>query len=428
MDIKKLYEIYRNNGFKVTTDSRQVSTGAVFFALRGEKFDGNTFAQSAIDKGAAIAVIDNPDYQIPGKTFLVNDALKTLQELAHYHRRQLDIPVIGITGTAGKTTTKELIKAVLQQKYKTFATEGNLNNHIGVPLSLLKIKPGTEIAVIEMGASYPGDIKLLCDIARPDHGLITNIGTAHIQGFGSRENLIKTKTELYRHLEQNNGTIFINIDDKLLTSLTAHDKLYTYGTADQAQVRGISLGINPFLTFKFFDREKTYTVNTKLFGEYNFYNALAAVAAGKYFDVPPEKIKTAIEAYQPQNQRSQIIKTDKNTLIADLYNANPTSMSQALKSFAKINANNKILIIGDMLELGGIEEQEHAKILQLAKELGLENIYLVGKIFGKVNNKYPHFETSDELREFLQKNPVSNATILLKASRGIHLEKLLDVL
>ncbi len=429
MNIKDLYKIFLQNNQRVTTDSRKVPQGAIFFGLKGEKFDGNAFAQQALDAGASVAVIDNPEYQIPGKTILVDDSLKTLQQLATYHRKQLNIPVFALTGTAGKTTTKELIKAVLSKKFKTFGTTGNLNNHIGVPLTLLQIPPGAQIAVIEMGASVPGDIELLCQIAQPNYGLITNIGTAHIQGFGSRQVLIQTKTALYRYLEQTGGLIFLNSDDKLLTSLTSHPRIYTYGTKPDADTYGYSLGLNPFLSVSFRQKDKTLNlINSQLFGEYNLYNILAAVAAGQFFDVPDQQIKNAIEAYKPENQRSQIFKTDKNTLILDLYNANPTSMSKALESFAKIQAKDKVLILGDMLELGPIELQEHEKILNLAQQLGFEQIYLVGGIFGKVNKKYPHFKTSGELRNYLLQNPLTGKYILLKASRGIHLENVIDAL
>ncbi len=429
MNIKELYQIFKQNNYRITTDSRKVQPGAIFFGLKGERFDGNAFARQALDAGASVAIIDNPEYQIPGKTILVDDSLKTLQQLANYHRQQLNIPVIALTGTAGKTTTKELIKAVLSQKFKTFGTTGNLNNQIGVPLTLLQIPVHAQIAVIEMGASFPGEIQILCDIAQPDYGLITNIGTAHIQGFGSRQVLIETKTALYRYLEQNNGLIFLNADDRLLTSLTTHPRIYTYGTEPTADTYGYSLGLNPFLSVSFRQKDKNFNqINSRLFGEYNLYNILAAVAIGQFFNVPDQKIKLAIENYQPKNQRSQIVKTSKNTLILDLYNANPTSMAKAIESFAKIKANDKVLILGDMLELGHIELQEHEKILNLAEKSGFKHIYLVGEIFGKVNKKYPHFQTSDELRNYLKQNPLNNKFILLKASRGIHLENVLDVL
>ncbi len=430
MDIRELYDIYTKNGYKVTTDSRQVEPGAIFFGLRGERFDGNAFASQALENGAALAVVDNPEYHLPGKTVLVDDALKTLQELAGFHRKKLGIPIVGLTGTAGKTTTKELIKAVLAKKYKTFGTTGNLNNHIGVPLTLLQITPGYEIAVIEMGASIPGDIELLCNIADPDYGLITNIGTAHLEGFGSREVLIQTKTALYRHLKAKDGLIFVNRDDDLLMNLADHDRLHTYGTATEADTYGRSLGLNPFLSVEFRDKTgRMQRIDTRLFGEYNLYNVLAAVAVGQYFEVDDKDIAGAIAQYEPKNNRSQLSRTDKNTLILDLYNANPTSMSQALESFAKLDVPDKVLILGDMLELGEIELQEHKKILELARSLGFNRIYLVGEIFGKVNDgQYPHFRTSDELRDYLKQHPLRDSYILLKASRGIRLEKVVEAL
>ncbi len=429
MTIKDIYSIYSQNGYSVSTDSRKIRKGDIFFALKGENFDGNAFALDALEKGAVLAVIDNPDYHIPGKTLFTNDSLKTLQELATYHRKQLDIPVIGLTGTAGKTTTKELIRQVLNKKYKTYATQGNLNNHIGVPLTILSITPDYQMAVVEMGASHPGEIARLCEIARPTHGLITNIGTAHIEGFGTRENLIHTKTALYRYLEKHNGTIFLNIDDSLLTTLTKHKQIHTYGTSDSADTHGKITGQNPFVSLEFTGKDKqTYTVNTKLFGTYNLYNILAAIAIGQYFNIPDKDIAAAIEEYEPRNNRSQIKKTRNNTLILDLYNANPTSMSKALESFARLKADNKVLILGDMLELGEIEDEEHRKILSMAEDLGFSKIYLVGEIFGRVNSKYPHFATSEEMAQWLQSNPLKNKFILLKASRGIHLEKLTELL
>ena len=429
MDIKQLYKLFEQAAYEVSTDSRQIKPGALFFALKGEKFDGNTFAHQALEKGASVAVIDNPHYHIPGKTILVNNTLETLQRLARYHRQLLGTKIIGLTGTAGKTTTKELIYSVLSTKLRAQATQGNLNNHIGVPLTLLSLRPDTEIAVVEMGASFPGEIWDLCQITLPDMGLITNIGTAHIQGFGSREKLIETKAGIYRFLEQNNGLIFQNIDDQLLRSLTNHNKIYTYGTSQDAQAQGQVLEQNPFVKFYFKGRTgEEMQVQTRLFGKYNLYNLLAAVAVGQYLNIDDSEIARALSSYQPRNNRSQIQKTDKNTLILDLYNANPTSMSKALESFAELDVNNKVLILGDMLELGHIEETEHKRILELAEKLGFSEIYLVGSIFGKVNSHYPHFQTSEQMLNWLKSNPLQDKTILLKASRGIHLETLIQAL
>ncbi len=427
MNIKELHTLFIDANQNISTDSRHIQPGAIFFALRGERFDGNAFARQALDKGASVAIIDNPQYHIPGKTILVKDTLQTLQDLALYHRQQLDTQIIGLTGTAGKTTTKELIYSVLNKKFTTQATQGNLNNHIGVPLTLLSIKPDTQFAVIEMGASHPGEIWELCQIARPDMGLVTNIGTAHIEGFGSHQKLIETKAGLYRFLEQNNGTIFINIDDHLLTSLTNHNKIYTYGTGTQAQTHGQLLAQNPYVLFYFTSRTgEKINVQTNLFGKYNLYNLLAATAFGQYLGIDDTLIAQALEQYQPRNNRSQIYKTDKNTLILDLYNANPTSMAKALESFAALDIPGKVLVLGDMLELGHIAEEEHKRILQLAEKLGFSDIYLIGEIFGKVNNSYTHFDTSEQMANWLENNPFTGKTILLKASRGIHLEKLID--
>ncbi len=429
MEIKQLYKYFEQSGFNVSTDSRKITPGSLFFALKGEKFDGNTFALEALEKGALAAVIDNPDYHIPGKTILVNDTLHTLQLLARYHRQLLKTKIIALTGTAGKTTTKELIYRVLSTKFKAQATQGNLNNHIGVPLTLLSLKPQTEIAVVEMGASFPGEIWELCQIALPDMGLVTNIGIAHIQGFGSQEKLIQTKAGLYRFLEQNNGQIFQNSDDDLLRSLTNHKKIYTYGTNKHAQTQGDLIEQNPFVKFYFKGRTgQQISVQTNLFGKYNLYNLLAAVAVGQYLNIDDSTIALALSNYQPRNNRSQIHKTQRNTLILDLYNANPTSMSKALESFAELAVDNKVLILGDMLELGDIEKEEHKRILELAEKLGFSDIYLVGPIFGKVNSKYPHFDSSEQMLNWLEENPLQDKTILLKASRGIHLEKLIQAL
>ena len=429
MSIKELYKLFEQANFKVSTDSRQIEPGAIFFAIKGEKFDGNAFAAKALDNGASVAVIDNKKYHIPSKTVLVDNVLHYLQQLSVYHRRLLGTRIIGLTGTAGKTTTKELIFSVLSKKFNAQATQGNLNNHIGVPLTLLSLKPDTEIAVVEMGASHPGEIWELCQLVLPDMGLITNIGTAHIQGFGNRENLIHTKTGIYRFLEQNKGMIFLNVDDELLVSLTKHDKIYTYGTGGKAQSRGNIVEQNPFLKFFFIARSgQQINVQTNLFGKYNLYNLLAATAIGQYLDIDDFLIARALTEYQPRNNRSQIFKTAKNTLILDLYNANPTSMSRALESFAELNLDNKVLILGDMLELGVIEDQEHKRILELAEKLKFSEIYLVGSIFGRINKHYPHFDTSEQMLSWLEKNKLENKTILLKASRGIHLETLIPAL
>jgi len=427
MNIPQLYKIFVNNGAKVSTDSRNIPDGALFFALRGEKFDGNKFAKSAIEAGASYAVVDNPEVVENNRFILVENSLETLQQLALYHRKQLGIPVLAITGTAGKTTTKELTAAVLSRKFNVAYTQGNLNNQIGVPLTLLSIDKSKEFAVIEMGASHPGDIRELCEIADPDYGLITNIGTAHIEGFGSHENLILTKTELYRYLEAKDGLVFVNKDNQLLMSRLNTLQVFTYGTKD-ADVQGEFIEINPLMKFRF-KTDKWYEVQTNLFGEYNFENALAAVAIGHYFGIDSQKIKSALEEYYPKNNRSQLARTDKNILILDLYNANPTSMAKALESFARIDAKEKAVIIGDMLELGEIEEQEHRKILSLVASLNFDKVFLVGKIFSNVNDLgFDSFMSSEELVDYLKDNPLEGKTVLLKASRGIHLEKVADVL
>jgi len=429
MTIKELHKLFLQYKAKICTDSRKIDKGCIFFALKGNKFDGNLFVKQALDNGAEIAIIDNKTYQITGKTILVKDTLQTLQSLARFHRLYLDIKIIAITGTAGKTTTKELIYQVIKKKFNSFATQGNFNNHIGVPLSLLSLKPENEYAVIEMGASKPDEIWDLCQIALPNMGLITNIGTAHIEGFGSHQVLIRTKAGLYKFLEQNNGLIFQNLDDNLLISLTKYKKIYTYGSTTKADTIGKLLEQNPFVKYLFLGKnKKQYKVQTHLFGKYNFYNLLAATAIGQYLNIEDLLIAQALEEYKPQNNRSQIYNTKKNLLILDLYNANPTSMSKAIESFAQLNIKNKILILGDMLELGNIEEQEHKKILNLIEKLNFSEVYLIGEIFGKVNTKYTHFNNTEQMLAWLEKNPLINKTILLKGSRAIQLERLIKVL
>ena len=427
MQISELYKIFRQYP-KITTDSRNVEKNSIFFALRGEKFDGNRFAKEALQKGARYAVIDNKDFFIDeNKTILVENSLKTLQQLANFHRKQLKIKIFALTGTNGKTTTKELIYRVLDKKFKTYATEGNLNNHIGVPLNLLRITEDYQFAVIEMGASKPLDIKELCDIADPDYGLITNIGTAHIQGFGSAEGLINTKKELYDHLMQKNATIFINIDNPILKKIIGDYKhIFTYGT-ENGLVKGSIKNLNPFLVVEYQADGKKFEINTNLIGKYNLENVLAAVAVGKFFEIPDNQIIEAIESYKPTNNRSQLDKTNKNTLIRDLYNANPTSMRLALENFAELKADKKAVILGDMLELGNISDQAHREIIQLLEKLNFDKVFLVGKNFKK-NNFNPNFltfENTDELNKYLEINKLEGFFILLKGSRGIHLEDVL---
>lgn len=425
--IENIYNWFLKNPL-ISTDSRLITSNAIYFALKGDSFDGNAYAKDAIEKGACLAVIDNKAYEIEGKTILVENTLNTLQELAIYHRNHLNIPVIGITGTNGKTTTKELINAVLQKKFKTIATKGNLNNHIGVPLTVMSIQSDTEIAIIEMGANHIGEIDFLCKIAQPDFGIITNIGKAHLEGFGSYEGVVKAKSELYKYLKISNSKAFVNTDDEVLLKLSEDLKIVPYGMNNQP-VSGTITGINPFITMQSSIFDESFLIKTKLTGRYNAYNILAAMAVGNYFEISPQAIQEAIKNYIPTNNRSQIKETPHNTLIMDAYNANPTSMREALNNLFEMESNrDKVAILGDMFELGNISEKEHSDLLDYVYKNGFERLMLLGKMFFKVN-KYPQyksFESIDDLKSFLNMNKLTNKLILLKGSRGNRLEQLED--
>ncbi len=418
MQIQKLYTLFQKHP-EICTDTRKIVNGSIFFALKGENFNGNIFAEKAIADGCAFAIINEKQFAINDKFILVEDVLQCLQELAKYHREQLRIPVIAITGTNGKTTSKELISAVLSKELNVAATKGNLNNHIGVPLTLLSIKQEDEIAIIEMGANHEGEIAFLCDIAQPNFGVITNIGKAHLEGFGSFEGAIKAKSELYNYIQKNVGKLFVNSEAELLLELANNIRKITYGKSGD-YIGSISESM-PFISVAFQDEE----IKSKLIGDYQFYNIMLAICIGKHFGVSIINIKTAIENYTPTNNRSQIIKTKNNTLILDAYNANPSSMSAMLYSFSKQNYQNKLCILGDMLEMGKSSLEEHQAIINLAEELKLECIF-IGKEFSNVNTT--SYNRIDDFAEFLNENPINNKTILLKGSRGIALEKLVDFL
>lgn len=425
-NIELLYELFKKS-YAVSTDSRTLQNNCIFVALKGEHFDGNDFAFKVASDGIAAAVIaDRKDLPEHERLFIVDDSLSTLQNLAHHHRMTLKTPVIGITGTNGKTTTKELVSAVLSQKLNTINTQGNFNNHLGVPLTLLRIKPETQIAVVEMGANHPNEISQLANIAMPDFGLITNIGKAHLEGFGSIEGVINTKNEMYRHIAQNNGMLFVNNDNTLLLNLSRDIRRFTYGTSQNSDVQGEILSSNPFLSIKW----NNNIINTQLIGDYNFENVMAAIAVGKYFNVDDKQIIRAIESYSPTNSRSQVIKTADNTLILDAYNANPTSMLCAINNFHKICEKNNLLIIGDMRELGQESEKEHISIFNKISELGFNNVYFVGGEFSKVakDSKYSTFENTDELCEYLRNNKLTGFHILIKGSNSIHLNKVVEYL
>lgn len=433
--MENLYKKYCDCSYRVTTDSRSIEGGEIFFALKGENFDGNRFALQALQKGARWAVVDK-DAELPESEGLikVEDSFKALQQLAIYHRthvRDGKLPVIGLTGTNGKTTTKNLIEAVLAKKYKVTATKGNLNNDIGVPLSLLSITPDTEIAIIEMGANHPDDITKLVQLSRPDYGLITNVGKAHLLGFGSFEGVKQAKGELYRWLGEHRGSlIFVNEDDSNLREMAAKQPSHSYGYGMKYQGAELlpSSPEEPFLRIKLEDD----IICTQLVGSYNADNVLAALAVGEYFGVSRKDAIEAIEAYSPANKRSQMMRTEKNTLIVDAYNANPSSMNAALDNFSNIEATRKIAMLGDMRELGADSLAEHIAILRKLRSMQLES-YLVGEEFAKAaaNEKEGSemlFESSEALAAFLSENPIVQAVILLKGSRGIAMEKVLGEL
>ncbi|HWZ35577.1 MAG TPA: UDP-N-acetylmuramoyl-tripeptide--D-alanyl-D-alanine ligase [Mucilaginibacter sp.] len=437
MTIEQLYQIYRQHPV-IATDTRKITPGSIFFALKGDKFDANTFAQQALGAGAAYAVIDNAQYQSSDKCLLVDDVLATLQDLARHHRGQLTIPVIGLTGTNGKTTTKELIKAVLSQHFNTVATQGNLNNHIGVPLTILGITAAHEMAVIEMGANHIKEIELLCSISQPTHGLITNVGKAHLEGFGSIEGVKTAKGELYDFLATHNGVAFINSNNPILMSMQGTRKFTTspvfYGDQVDDLVSGEITENAPLLSLKWTNNTtgQDYSVKTQLTGAYNLDNILAAISIGLYFKIPATEINVGIKGYQPRNNRSQVVQTATNTLICDYYNANPSSMTVAIENIGKITANRKVLILGDMFEMGAEAATEHKGIIEKALATPVDECIFIGKEFssqraiaeGKTASFY---ETAEDAITALKTSPIKNSTILIKGSRGMALERLVEL-
>jgi UDP-N-acetylmuramoyl-tripeptide--D-alanyl-D-alanine ligase len=429
MTTEQLYQLFLEHP-TVSTDSRKVEPNSLFFALKGDNFDGNKYASDAISKGAAFAIVDDPGLPKHEKFVWVNNVLEALQKLANFHRKKLAVPVLGITGTNGKTTTKELIVAVLQKKYRVTFTAGNLNNHIGVPLTLLNMNSQTQLAVVEMGANHVGEICQLCQIADPDTGLVTNIGKAHLEGFGSFEGVVKTKSELYDHLRKKAGICFINSDNELLMKQAGDLEKLTYGT-ENAQLKGELQESGYYLTVKALFPKGWLYLKSKLIGSYNLENILAAARVGLHFGVDPLDIQKAIENYQPTNNRSQLIPKGTNKIFMDAYNANPTSMLASLTNFAKMKGLSKTVILGDMLELGNQSAAEHQKIADLAASLKLDTIYLVGKEFEKASTdlKTKKFGNTELLSAYLsQHKPIENNLILIKGSRGIQLEKILDSL
>ena len=432
MDITALYRIFQECTC-VTTDSRNCPEGSLFIALKGDNFNGNTFASKALESGSEYVVIDEPAYAPAGDThyIVVDNCLYTLQQLANYHRRQLGTRIIGITGTNGKTTTKELMSAVLSQSYNVLYTLGNLNNPIGVPLTLLRLKPEHDRAVVEMGASHPGDIKELVEIAEPDYGIITNVGKAHLEGFGSFEGVIKTKGELYDYIrKQENASIFIHHDNPYLREIAQGLKQIAYGSEEDLYINGSVTGNSPYLTFewKAGKEGEIHKVQTQLIGEYNFPNALAAVTVGHFFDVDSKKINKALTEYTPQNNRSQLKKTADNTLIIDAYNANPTSMMASISNFHNMEAGHKMLILGDMRELGKDSAEEHQKIVDYLEECKFEHVALVGELFAATRHTYPTYLDAAALITELQKNKPIGSMILIKGSNGIKLNTVIEYL
>lgn len=427
---EQLYAVFKKYPL-ISTDSRQIEKECLFFALKGENFNGNKFAKVAVEKGAAFAIIDEPEYVLPEQTILVSDVLQALKDLATHHRKKLGIPILGITGTNGKTTTKELIAAVLSEKFNVGYTQGNLNNHIGVPLTLLKMNTQTEFGVVEMGANHPGEIEHLCSIADPDYGIITNIGKAHLEGFGSFEGVIRTKTELYRYLQNKDGLVFYNADNPILSEqIQPNKRKLSYGTKS-AGFTGELLNSPPFVNVKANFKKGVLYLNTKLIGEYNFENILAAACIGNYFEVDPLKIQSALKSYTPRNNRSQLIVKGNISIFLDAYNANPTSMSASIKSFMQTPAEINYLILGDMLELGDYSEFEHTNILTQLEEYSEIIVYLVGENFEKSAGNKKHnwhtFGNVQQLCDYILANPVKNGRVLIKGSRGIQLEKVMDV-
>jgi len=416
VSIKELHKIFLNSS-GVSTDTRQIKLNSIFFALKGKKFDGNKYAKKALEKGACFAVIDNEKYYLNDKYILVKDVLTCLQKLSKYHINKINCPVLGITGTNGKTTTKELITAIIEKKYKTISTKGNLNNHIGVPLTLLNVNHETEFVIVEMGANHINEIEFLCGLAQINFGLITNIGKAHLEGFKSIVGVTKAKKELYDYIKKNKGILFVNAKDKLLMSISENINriLYNRKKQDKSNSTFAEVIIND------------YKISSQLIGDYNKTNILAACEVGIYFGISIEKIKEAIESYSPSNNRSQLLKTSKNTIFLDAYNANPSSMSEAVKAFKKIKHNSKLFILGDMLELGNKSLTEHQTIIDILPQ-DTQNVILVGHEFNKCEHNFKHFLNAQDVVNWIEKNPIQDMFILIKASRGIKLEILKQVL
>lgn len=429
MNISEIYTLFQKYPI-VITDSRKVVPNSIFFALKGDNFNGNKFALNTLENGCRYAIVDEEEYAIDDRFILVDDVLTCLQDLSREHRRALCIPILAITGTNGKTTTKELVNEVLRKKFRTSATQGNFNNHIGVPLTLLAMNSETEFGIVEMGANHSGEIKMLCEIAEPNYGLITNVGKAHLEGFCSFEGVKRTKKELYDYLFANDGEIFVNCENEHLLGMLNKQKKVFYGNSEEAFSKARFLQAEPKLIIELRSAIGKLYIKTQLIGAYNFENVLAAVTLGRYFKIDEIDIKEALESYIPSNNRSQLMKTDKNVLFLDAYNANPTSMIAAIENFASMKMKNKFLILGDMLELGDESQKEHLDLLSLLNKKELSDTLLVGSIFSNLTStyKFKSFENVDDLLEYLEKLDLRDKYILIKGSRGIKLEKAIEKL
>lgn len=416
MKIEDIYSLYTNH-YLVDTDTRNIRKNSIYFALKGENFNGNKFAEEALEKGALYSVVDEKEFAISENIILVDNVLETLQKLAQYHRDQLDIPIISLTGSNGKTTTKELINAVLSTQYNTTATKGNLNNHIGVPLTLLSMTPETEIGIVEMGANHHNEIAFLCSIANPDYGYITNFGKAHIEGFGSVQGVIEAKSEMYEYLRNHNKTAFINPQDNIQLERTKNINSILFDLDSITYIDS-----NPFVKL-LFEKE---AIKTNLIGDYNFNNIAAAITIGQHFSISKKNIKSALENYISSNNRSQVIKTANNTIILDAYNANPTSMKAALDSFHAMDSKYKTIVLGDMFELGNVASKEHQYLTTYSDSLHFDHRFYIGNLFFETKNSGKKFVSKSAFLDYIKDNPITNHTILIKGSRGMALEKLLD--
>ena len=427
MDIKNIHNLFLKCD-AISIDTRKILKNSLFAAIKGERFDANTFAKEALEKGASYVIIDNPDFFIDERTILVEDSLIALQELAKYHRTFLNLPIIALTGSNGKTTTKELINCVLSKKYKTKATVGNLNNHIGVPLTLLSFTTETEIGIVEMGANHQKEIEFLCEIAQPDYGYITNFGKAHLEGFGGIEGVIKGKSEMYHYLQENKKTAFVNLDDPIQKEKSAALKNISFGLNNtSANVSIDDVKASPFVEVQYQNNK----ITSHLIGLYNANNINAAITIGKYFEVSDTEINEAISSYIPENNRSQLLHLNSNEIILDAYNANPSSMEVAIDNFIKLHKPNKTVVLGDMFELGSESLQEHKNIVNLLLNQGLIQCFFIGKYFYRSKtsqNNFHFFETFEEFSQVFKDNSIQNQMMLIKGSRGMALERTLDLL